>query len=159
MKTDTKKKSLTTKQLAFVQSYIKGSERNATKAALSAGYSKKTAAQQASQLLKKPNIVHWLSLHDLDPNVADDRQRRIALTKIIRESEFPAQVMKAIDLLNKMDNLYSQPQTNNSIGIEIFYPVTPTPPSRKDELIDITPINPLDPTQFPIFEDEEMDGE
>lgn len=45
---------MTNKQINFINEYLKS--KNATEAAIKAGYSPKTAASQASELLKKPNI-------------------------------------------------------------------------------------------------------
>lgn len=49
-------RSLTAKQLRFIEEYINGGF-NAYQAAVAAGYSKKTAAVQAHDNLKKPNIL------------------------------------------------------------------------------------------------------
>ncbi len=51
---------LTFKQRIFCEEFIK--ERNATKAALKAGYSKSSAASIASENLQKPDIVKYLDL-------------------------------------------------------------------------------------------------
>lgn len=44
---------LNARQQAFVNEYARGGFKNASEAAIKAGYSEKTAAQGASQLLKK----------------------------------------------------------------------------------------------------------
>ena len=48
------KPKFTDKQIAFMKSYIV--DPNATKAAIEAGYSKKTAASQGQRMLKKVEI-------------------------------------------------------------------------------------------------------
>jgi phage terminase small subunit len=53
--------SLTTKQEAFVLAYIGEARFNATKAALSAGYSEKSARQEGSRLLSNANISARIS--------------------------------------------------------------------------------------------------
>lgn len=45
------------RQLAFVEAYINDPKRNQTQAAVTAGYSEKTAASQASRLMKDDNII------------------------------------------------------------------------------------------------------
>ena len=54
----TSKKKLTEKQKLFCKNYLK--EYNATKSAISAGYSKKTAYSIGNELLKKPEIAEYL---------------------------------------------------------------------------------------------------
>lgn len=48
---------LNARQQAFVNEYAKGGFKNASEAAIKAGYSEKTAAQGASQLLKNIKVV------------------------------------------------------------------------------------------------------
>lgn len=48
---------LTAREQAFVDAYIGAARGNATKAAILAGYSEKTAAQQASRLLRRSSIA------------------------------------------------------------------------------------------------------
>ena len=47
-------------QKEFVARYLALRKKNATQAAIDAGYSPKTAASQASQLLKNPKVVEYL---------------------------------------------------------------------------------------------------
>lgn len=71
--------ALTAKQQAFVAEYL--IDFNATKAAERAGYSKKTADKQGTQLLAKPSISE--SIRD----AIEARQRRTEITqdKVIKE--------------------------------------------------------------------------
>ena len=52
--------ALTEQRKLFVDEYIKLRCKNATKAAINAGYSKKSAQSQASQLLKDSNVLEYL---------------------------------------------------------------------------------------------------
>ncbi|MFB8643165.1 terminase small subunit [Enterococcus faecalis] len=47
-------------QKDFVKHYLALRKKNATQAAIRAGYSEKTAASQASQLLKNPKVLKYL---------------------------------------------------------------------------------------------------
>ncbi|KAA3404611.1 terminase small subunit [Akkermansia muciniphila] len=51
---------LTDQRKLFVDEYIRGHCKNATQAAIAAGYSKKTASSQASDLLKVPEVSKYL---------------------------------------------------------------------------------------------------
>lgn len=51
---------ITAQQKLFVDEYLKLRKSNQTQAALNAGYSKKTAQSQASQLLMKSNVTTYL---------------------------------------------------------------------------------------------------
>ncbi|EOH86712.1 terminase small subunit [Enterococcus pallens] len=47
-------------QKDFVKHYLALRKKNATQAAINAGYSEKTASSQASQLLKNPKVLEYL---------------------------------------------------------------------------------------------------
>ncbi|MDT2484131.1 terminase small subunit [Enterococcus avium] len=51
---------LRNQQKDFVKHYLASRKKNATQAAINAGYSEKTAASQASQLLKNPKVLEYL---------------------------------------------------------------------------------------------------
>lgn len=50
----------TAQQKLFVDEYLRGRKSNQTEAAIRAGYSKRTASSQSSQLLKNPQVVRYL---------------------------------------------------------------------------------------------------
>ena len=50
----------TGQQKLFVEEYLKLRKKNATQAAVNAGYSERSAASQASQLLKNPKVIKYL---------------------------------------------------------------------------------------------------
>lgn len=52
---------ITDQQKLFVDKYLAGRKKNATRAAIDAGYSEKTASSQASQLLNNPKVKEYLS--------------------------------------------------------------------------------------------------
>ena len=54
----------TRQQQLFIDEYIKNRKSNATKAAISAGYSKKTASSQAYQLLQNPIVLNYLNIKE-----------------------------------------------------------------------------------------------
>lgn len=71
--------ALTAKQQRFVDEYLK--DLNATQAAIRAGYSKKTADQQASRLLTNVKVREYLAERQ------DDRSKRTEITQdmVLRE--------------------------------------------------------------------------
>lgn len=52
--------SITKQQKLFVDNFLKRRKKNATAAAIDAGYSEKTASSQASQLLKNTKVIGYL---------------------------------------------------------------------------------------------------
>lgn len=76
------------KQKAFAEEYVKLG--NATKAALNAGYSKKTAAETGSENLKKPHIKTYINqlMADIESHKIMDAQEALQLlTRIARGEE------------------------------------------------------------------------
>lgn len=79
-----------------------------TEAAIQAGYSAHSAKQIAASLIKKPDVRDYLEIIDErteNKNIADIKERQETLTQIMRE-EMVGDKLKAIDLLNKMTNVY-----------------------------------------------------
>lgn len=56
-----KKREATRQQKLFVDEYLRNRKSNAKEAAIAAGYSKKTAGVQASQLLNNPYVLEYLN--------------------------------------------------------------------------------------------------
>ncbi|MQM81495.1 terminase small subunit [Lactobacillus buchneri] len=76
------------KQKAFAEEYVKFG--NATKAALNAGYSKKTAAETGSENLKKPHIKTYINqlMAEIESHKIMDAQEALQLlTRIARGEE------------------------------------------------------------------------
>lgn len=68
---------MTGKEKAFISAYVDDVKRNATAAAIKAGYSKKTAPQTASRLMKKEHIAAEIKrriekLHEENTAQADE---------------------------------------------------------------------------------------
>lgn len=70
------KKGITEKQRRFADNYLSNGC-NATQAAISAGYSKKYAAQNTSKLLKNTNVAAYIR----------DRNEEISSAKIVTQQE------------------------------------------------------------------------
>lgn len=73
----------------FVDAYLK--MRNATKAAIVAGYSAKSAKQQGYQLLQRDDVKELITVHKqkiLDENVAEEREILQTLTRVMRGEEY-----------------------------------------------------------------------
>ncbi|MDK1020206.1 MAG: terminase small subunit [Candidatus Hydrogenedentes bacterium] len=72
---------ITDKQSLFVEYYLGAANLNATKAAIMAGYAKKSAQSQASTLMVNPHVTKYMRKR------MDDRKRRMEVSqeKIIRE--------------------------------------------------------------------------
>lgn len=72
-----KKEKLNPRQLAFVQEYL--IDRNATRAAIAAGYSEKTAKEQASRLLTNVNVdrVVTSEIKRLEEKLRVSRERNL----------------------------------------------------------------------------------
>jgi phage terminase small subunit len=98
---------LTGKQLAFVTAYLNNGG-NATKAAVSAGYSAKSAGALGSRMLKDVKIKELIDVKAQENALKSDITRQSQLdrlqelyTKALRAQQFgPA--IKAIEVINKM---------------------------------------------------------
>jgi len=122
-KKKTKKKNktnkLTPKQLAFIREYIK--DHNGSAAAVRAGYSEKTAKEQASQLLTKLNIkeaIEKAQAEAWDAAIMGRREALKELSELARKDKFCLPIepdstksvrIKAIEALGKMRG-YNEPE-------------------------------------------------
>lgn len=109
---------LTTKQQRFVEEYA--IDFNATRAAISAGFSEKTARSISSELLTKPDIRRAVKTY-LDGLSTDSYvSREVILTGLLKEAmgrgenSTPASRVASWGHLAKLSGLYldTQPQTN-----------------------------------------------
>lgn len=100
--------SLKERERRFVEAYMGAAAGNATKAALLAGYSPKTARKQGSRLLTKGHIADAIDERaSNDPKVADREEIQRFLSARIRDKEeHPIARLKAADILNKMQGAY-----------------------------------------------------
>ena len=101
-------KTLNAKQKKFCLEFRKSGE--ATKAALAAGYSQKSASSLGSQLLKNPKVlehIDFLRKEAERKSIMGIIERQEKLTDIARNDKAEeADRIRAIDLLNKMDGVY-----------------------------------------------------
>lgn len=98
---------LTSKQLAFCESFVVSND--PLKAAISAGYSEKTAQSQGSQLLVHPKIKAYLALYRSEMNqhtVVDLEMIRAGLLKVARESKQDGARVNAWTQLAKLGGFY-----------------------------------------------------
>jgi len=109
--------NLTTKQHRFVEEYV--IDFNASRAAISAGYSEKTARSISSELLTKPDIRRAVKTH-LDELSTDSYvSREVILTGLLKEAmgrsenSTATSRVSAWDKLAKLSGLYTDtsPQT------------------------------------------------
>ncbi len=70
----------TRQQKLFIDEYLRGRKSNATKAAIAAGYSPKSAHVQASQLLKNPIVLRYL--HKREREIIEELQREFMFDAI-----------------------------------------------------------------------------
>lgn len=85
---------ITEQQKLFVNEYLRLRKSNQTEAAINAGYSKKSAASQASQLLKNPKVADYLKekeseleAHLREEFVFDALEARKVMYKIMNNPE------------------------------------------------------------------------
>jgi len=110
---------LTTKQDRFVEEYV--NDFNASRAAISAGYSEKTARSIASELLTKPDIRNAIK-HHLDKLSAETFiNREMILTGLLKEAmdrgerSTSAARVSAWDKLAKVSGLYLDVQVTTTV--------------------------------------------
>lgn len=83
---------------------------NATAAAIAAGYSERTAAQQGARLLRNVKVaarLEELAKDAIRKQIISADKRAMYLSKIVEDDTMdPFARIRAIDILNKMDGLY-----------------------------------------------------
>ncbi len=94
---------LTEQNIQFIEEYLKNKCKNATKAAIAAGYSEKTASSQASMLLKHPDVSEYL------------RQRKAEMAQALRD-EF---IFDALEAKKEMYRIMVDPAADNRDKITI----------------------------------------
>jgi len=94
---------LTEQKQQFIEEYIKLKCKNATKAAIAAGYSEKSAAAQASQLLKNCEVAEYL------------KKRKAELAQDLRD-EF---IFDALEAKKEMYKIMTDPTADNRDKITI----------------------------------------
>jgi len=113
---------LTAKQKVFCEEYLK--DLDATKAAIRAGYSSKTASEMGYENLRKPHLQEYIQDHK---NKRSERTR-ITADKVLKELEAialndeevkPEARIKALDLLGKHLGIYERDNSQKSEGLII----------------------------------------
>ena len=122
--TKTKSSTLTGKQQRFVQEYVIGW--NATQAAIKAGYSEKTAKEQASQLLTKPNVMAAVEAKKQEIAEKADIKAQDVIRDLIRLKDMCMELdgngkpkdaptaARCLDLLGRYRNLWGQDKRDGS---------------------------------------------
>lgn len=129
---------LTTKQKKFIKAY-KSNGGNATKAALSAGYSKKTARSQGQRLLTNVDIKKALGLEE------EKLQRKYEYTveKLVEELEIAQKAavtagnltayLKAVELKGKAFGLFTENVRGNFELTQALIKYVPTKKEKQND--------------------------
>jgi phage terminase small subunit len=146
---------LTTKQNRFVEEYV--TDFNASRAAVSAGYSEKTARSIASELLTKPDIRSAIK-QQLDKLSAETFiNREMILTGLLKEAMdrgercTSAARISAWDKLAKVSGLYIDVQVTTTVD-DIIRDITTRNAANRNGLL------PKDNCWLPPLEPDEQDG-
>lgn len=109
---------MTERQRLFCDNYISDPFRNATKAAIEAGYSEKSARGTASRMLTNANIQAYIFSKeeplegkyrgDLEERILSRDQVLAAISCIALDTEKDETRLKALELLGKYYNLFSE---------------------------------------------------
>ncbi len=126
------------KQAKFCLEFLRTG--NATEAYKAAGYTPRSdavAAAAASKLLRNDKVKEYMKQlrQDMDGEIiADAFERRVKLTKIIRDNEnSTGDIIKAVDVLNKMDGLYiSKNELRGANGEPVAFTLTWREPGDKE---------------------------
>lgn len=109
---DVRKKGLTVKQQVFIREYLTNGY-NGTKAAISAGYSKRSAKEIATENFTKPAIVR--EKDRLMSKIADEAGctkefvfKRLMDCSRLSEDEKGSTVLKALELIGKHHGLFTE---------------------------------------------------
>jgi len=138
---------LTTKNKRFIEEYV--IDFNATRAAINAGYSEKTARSIASELLTKPDIRNAIK-HHLDKLSAETFiNREMILTGLLKEAmdrgerSTSAARVSAWDKLAKVSGLYIDVQVTTTVD-DIIRDITARNAENRNGLLPKDNIRPED---------------
>jgi phage terminase small subunit len=133
---------MTIKQEKFCIEYIKsGNATEAYKKAFNAENMKPTTInKKAYELLKKPEIKEFIEKtreQTIDEAIIETKQRKIFLSNLIRDDKADiSEKLKAIDLLNKMDGVYTQKVEHKGLNVQKIEIKRTVVHKRVDELED-----------------------
>ncbi len=120
---------LTARQSDFIDHYL--TTNSVTKAAIAAGYSEESAAVQGSKTLAKPHIQTELlrrqKIFMLEHGITREYILQEILDVIEHSKSDPegrknSDILKALDILNKMSGNYTQTNVNVNIEIPPIFP-------------------------------------
>jgi len=138
---------LTTKQDRFVEEYV--TDFNASRAAVSAGYSEKTARSIASELLTKPDIRNAIKHHLDKLSTETFINREMILTGLLKEAmdrgerSTSAARVSAWDKLAKVSGLYLDVQVTTTVD-DIIRDITARNSANRNGLLPKDNIRPED---------------
>jgi len=138
---------LTTKQDRFVEEYV--TDFNASRAAVSAGYSEKTARSIASELLTKPDIRNAIKHHLDKLSTETFINREMILTGLLKEAmdrgerSTSAARVSAWDKLAKVSGLYLDVQVTTTVD-DIIRDITARNSANRNGLLPKDNIRPKD---------------
>ncbi len=116
------KKILNRKQQAFISEYIK--DKNGTQAAIRAGYSKKTACEQAYKLLRKPQIRDEINglLSEIAEKNKVTAEYVIGSLKEVADRCMQSKPVMVFDPVEKamVQKTEEDPETGESVGLYEF---------------------------------------
>lgn len=94
-------------------------------AAIDAGYSPASAGTAASQTIRNLNFQKALAAKELqeadDPGILSIQQRKQRLSELAQPNPIHPDPLRAIDILNRMENLYVQRPDTTEVRITVVY--------------------------------------
>lgn len=121
------------KQLAFVNAYLGSANGNATKAAITAGYSERSAHVQGCELLKHPNVREAIEKRQAKAIAKADLTTQARLEKLgaiadhTPEKIRAGDVLKANELILKVNGaLQDKGADSNRVTVNIGFLTAPT---------------------------------
>lgn len=133
------------KQQAFVRAYLGSAHGNATKAAIAAGYSERSAHVQGCELLKHPKVREAIDKRaekaDITAESILQELRSVAFAQVDLKG---SDKLKALDLLGKYRKLWNDGgQAHERIVIQVGFLADNLPDPYADvKVIDVTPPTP-----------------
>ena len=126
------------KQAKFCLEFLRTG--NATESYKAAGYTPRSdavAAAAASKLLRNDKVKEYMKelREDMDGEIiADAFERRVKLTAILRNPDnSTSDIIKAVDVLNKMDGLYiNKNELRGANGEPVAFTLTWREPGEKE---------------------------
>lgn len=111
------------KRKAFVRFYLGEAQGNATRAAIMAGYSQKTARQQASDLLTRPDIQKAIQKYTTKVDISTERSlERVGIIADAKAEKITArEILKANELLLKVSGALNESRSEARVTVNIGF--------------------------------------